>query len=167
MEAFITQGSLYKCFGNSLAWCLSQMRPSPIYRHQWNSLEPWKVPYKSRDSRKAYTTLCTSLCTRDLQNSLESPGLSHAFHHSVEMCGLLQASLELSTLLPLMTKCRSLQKLPGLYISPWEGSFEASCDIKLSLSNLSFGGTCLNHPSRHHFVLERNSPSLTTVGQKL
>ncbi|KAL6312919.1 hypothetical protein AAG906_007193 [Vitis piasezkii] len=24
-------GSFYKCFGNSFAWCLGQMRPSPIY----------------------------------------------------------------------------------------------------------------------------------------
>ena len=32
---------------NSLAWCLSQMRPSPIYRHQLNFLEPWRVSYKS------------------------------------------------------------------------------------------------------------------------
>ena len=66
--------------------------------------------------------------SRILQKGLD---LSHAFHHSVEMCGHLQASLEPSTLFPLMAKCRSLQKLPGLYINPWGGSFEAYCDTQL------------------------------------
>ena len=66
--------------------------------------------------------------SRFLQKALDS---SHVFHHSVEMCGLLQASLKPSTLFPLMAKCRSPQKPLGLYISPQGRSFEASCDTQL------------------------------------
>ena len=45
--------------------------------------------------------------SRILQKALDS---SHAFHHSVEMCGHLQASLEPSTLFPPMSQCRWLQE---------------------------------------------------------
>ena len=119
-------------FWNSLAWCLGQMGPSPIYRHQWNSLEPQRIPYKSRTilnilHNSMYQPMYKNIqkISRILQKALDS---SHSFHHSVEVCGLLQASLELSTLIPPIAKCRSLQKLPRLYINPWGGSFEASCD---------------------------------------
>ena len=131
-EAFIS------AFGNSLAWCLGQMRPSPIYRHQWNSLEPQRVPYNSRIFQNTlhhsmYKPMYKHIqeTSRILQKALDS---SHAFHHSVEFCGLFQASREPSTLFPLMAKCRSLQKLPGLYINPWGDSFETSCDTLPHLS---------------------------------
>ena len=124
--------------GSSLAWCLGQMRPSPIYRHQWNSLEPWRVPYNSIIFQN---TLQHSMYKPMYKNIQETSGIlqkdldsSHAFHHSVELCGLLQASLEPSTLFPLMAKCRSLQKLPGLYINPWGDSFETSYDTLPHLS---------------------------------
>ena len=140
MEAFIAQRKLYKCFRNSLAWYLGQMRSSPIYRHQWNSLEPWKVPYKSRRFQNVlhnsmYKPMYKNIqeIFRIFQKALNS---SHAFHHSVEMCGLLQISLESSTLFPLMAKCMSLQKLPRLYINLWRGSFEAYFDIKLLIFTL-------------------------------
>ena len=97
-------------------WFLGQMRPSPIYRHQWNSLERWRVPYKSR---RFQNTLHNSMYNPMYKNIQEIPRIlqkaldsSHAFHHSVEMCGLLQASLEPSTLFPLMAKCSWLQESP-------------------------------------------------------
>ena len=123
MKAFIAQRKLYKCFENSLAWlgsdfgwCLDQMRASPIYRHQWNSLKPWGVPYNSRIIQN---TLHNSIYKPMYKNIQEIPRIlqkafdsSHAFHHSVEMCGHLQTSLEPSTLFPPMTQCRWLQESP-------------------------------------------------------
>ena len=91
-------------------WCLGQMRVSTIQRHQWNSLEPWRVPYKSR---RFQNTLHNSMykniqeISRFLQKAL---AFSHVFHHSVEMCGHLQASLEPCILFPPMTQCRWLQE---------------------------------------------------------
>ena len=118
MEAFIAQRKLYKWFG----WCLGQMRPSPIYRHQWNSLEPWRVPYNSRIIQNI---LHNSMYKPRYKNIQEIPrilqkslGSSHTFHHSVEMCGYLQVFLKLSILFPSMAKCRWLQESP-----------EASCPL--------------------------------------
>ena len=102
--------------GSSLAWCLGQMRPPTIYRHQWIFLEPWRVLTIQEDSIIPYTLYVQEI-SRILQKALDS---SHVFHHSVEMCQLLQASLKLSTLFSLMAKYRSLHKLPMLYISPGE-----------------------------------------------
>ena len=67
--------------------------------------------------------------SRFLQKALDP---SHAFYHSVELCGLLQAFLEPSTLFPLVAKCGCLQgslEASHLLYKPWGGSFEASCDI--------------------------------------
>ena len=66
--------------------------------------------------------------SRFLQKALDP---SHAFYHSVELCGLLQAFLEPSTLFPLVAKCGCLQgslEASHLLYKPWGGSFEASCD---------------------------------------
>ena len=90
-----------------------------------------------------------------LQKALDS---SHDFHHSVELCGLLQASLEPSTLFPLMAKCRSLQKLPRPYINPWGDSFETSYDTRPTQAHLAHQARPQSHlgslrhtwPIRHH-----------------
>ena len=83
--------------------------------------------------------------SRILQKALDS---SHDFHHSIELCGLLQASLEPSTLFPLMANCRSLQKLPRPYINPWGDSFETSYDTRLTQAHL--GPLRHTWPIRHH-----------------
>ena len=41
-------GSSLAWLGSDFGWCRGQMRHLPIYRQLRKSLEPWKVPYKSR-----------------------------------------------------------------------------------------------------------------------
>ena len=56
MEAFYYSKKPLQVLGCSLAWlgsdfgwCLGQMRPLPIYRHQGNALEPWRVPLQIKN----------------------------------------------------------------------------------------------------------------------
>ena len=133
MEAFTNSRKPLQVLGSSLAWCLGQMRPSPMYRHQWNSLEPWRVPYNSsifqnvlHHSRYKDIQETSGI----LQKALDS---SHAFSHSVELCGFLQASLEPSTLFPLQES----PKASWLYISLRGGSFESVCDTKPTQTHLA------------------------------
>ena len=120
------------------------MRVSPIYRHLKKFLEPQRVPYNSRIIQNS---LHNSMYKPRYKNIQEIPRIlqkvldsSYVFHHSVEMCGYLQASLEPSTLFPLMTQCRWLQKSSKtscpLYNTYGEGHLEESCDSKLKSSNL-------------------------------
>ena len=131
MEAFNNSKKPLQVLGYSLAWCLGQMRPSHIYRHQGNSLEPWRVPYNLsifqnvlHHSRYKPMYKYIQETSGILQKALDS---SHAFHHSVELCAFLQDSLEPSTLFPLQES----PEASWLYISPWEGSFESACDTKV------------------------------------
>ena len=133
---------------SSLAWCLGQMRPSPIYRHQWNSLEPWRAPYNSRIFQNTlHHSMYKSMYKRLFRILYKALDSSHIFYHNVERCGLLQVFLDPSTLFPLVAKCRNLQKLPRLYISPWESSFEASCDNKFRIWHIP------SHRSSHGNLL--------------
>ena len=73
MEAFITQGSLYKCFRNSLAWlgsdlggALAKWGPHLFIGTNGTLWNLGEFLTNQEDSRIPYTTLCTSLCTRDL-----------------------------------------------------------------------------------------------------
>ena len=133
MEALYYSRKLLQVLGCSLAWCLGQIRPSPIYRHQWNSLEPWRVPYNSSIFQNVLHYSRYKPMYKDIQ---ETSGIlqkgvdsSHVFHHSVVLCGFLQTSLEPSTLFPLQVSPEASR----LYISPWGGSFESVCDIQLTL----------------------------------
>ena len=141
MEALINSRKLLQVLGSSLAWCLGQMRPSPIYRHQWNFLEPWRVPYNSSIFQNVLHHSRYKAMYKDIQETsgILQKGLdsSYAFHHSVELCGFLQASLERFTLFPLQES----PKASWLYISPWGGSFESFCDNMLQL--ILLGISCL------------------------
>ena len=78
MEVFITQGSLYKYFRNSLAWLGSDLGgalakwESHLFigtnETLWN-LEGFLT--NQEYSRTPYTNLCTTLCTGIYKKSLE------------------------------------------------------------------------------------------------
>ena len=128
--SFIAFKGSYTMLGSSLTWCLSQMRPSPIYRHQWNSLEPWRVPY---NSRRFQNTLHKSMYKFMYKRSLEFSGKPQTPLTPSTQCQDVWTSLGISrTFHTLLTnsKCKSFQKIPGPYINPWGGLFEASYDIR-------------------------------------
>ena len=92
------------------------MRASPIYRHLMKFLETWRVLYNSRIIQNIlhnfiYKPRYKNIqeIPRILQKALDS---SYAFHHSVEMCGHFQVSLEPFILFPPMAQCRWLQESP-------------------------------------------------------
>ena len=134
--------------GSDFGCCLGQMRLSPIYRHQWNSLEPWRVPYKSR---RFQNTLHNSMYNPMYKRSLEfsrkpwTPLMpSTIVQRYVDISRHLQNLPHSSYQWLSVDGSRSLQKFLGLYISLWGGSFEASCD---TLPHL-----CRQRPRRYLFL---------------
>ena len=78
METLITQGSLYKCFEDSLAWLGSNLGGalakcgSHLFIGTNGTL--WNrggFLTNQEYSRTPYTNLCTTLCTRIYKRSLE------------------------------------------------------------------------------------------------
>ena len=124
-------GSSLAWLGSDFGWCLGQMRHLPIYRHLRKSLEPWKVPYKSRIIQK----LLHQSMYRMPWKTLEYPTLFQCSPSQVQKCVDISSPLQKfpysSTLQLIVDVSRGLQKLPTSYISLWGGPFEASCDIRL------------------------------------
>ena len=122
MKALLLSKEAIQCLeAHLLSWLGSWVVPWPneglTYLQAPMELSgPWRVPYKSR---RFQNTLHNSMykpmykniqdISRILQKALNS---SYAFHHSVEMCGHFQASLEPSTLFSPMAQCRQFQEFP-------------------------------------------------------
>ena len=117
-KLLITQGSLYKCFEDSLGqeviWVVPWpnetltylQAPMELSRTLEGSLQIKKI---LECPTQFYVQPYVQEISRILQKALDS---SHAFHHSVEMCEYLQASLEPFPLFPPMALCRWLHESP-------------------------------------------------------